>query len=296
MLSRLAAFTVLAPDLDAIERAYCGWLGLRCVARAAVDAAHARTWAAPQMAGRPSIVLQSAGGDGPLLRFIEQPPVPGHAPLRTHGWNAIEILVADPYALQEALRGSPFRVIVPPRAIPFDPDIHAMQVLGPAAELLYLTSLPGERRILDLPPARTAVDRPFIAILGGPDAAAILGFYAGQLRTPTLAPRPVAVQVLNEAYGLPPGHRIPLGVVKLPCDYLIEVDEYPPAAMPRPQRPGELPPGIGTVSFTVAALDALAVRWRHPPLALCGPPYDGARAAVTIGAAGEWIELIERRD
>ena len=123
--------------------------------------------------------------------------------------------------------------------------------------------------MFDLTPARHRVDRPFIAILGGPDMSAMLGFYAQELHTRVLPASLVNVLIVNDTYGLPADARIPLGIVKLPRDYLIEVDEYPVQSRPRARREGELPGGIAMVSFA----------------------YSGAPGRV-VGAAGEWLELV----
>jgi hypothetical protein len=47
------------------------------------------------------------------------------------------------------------------------------------------------------------------------------------------------------------------------------------------------------VTFVVDALPD-SLEYLAPPVALPKAPYHGRRAAVCIGAAGEWIELIER--
>jgi hypothetical protein len=47
------------------------------------------------------------------------------------------------------------------------------------------------------------------------------------------------------------------------------------------------------VSFVVERLPE-GLEYLAPPTVLPEAPYHGRRAAVAIGAAGEWIELIER--
>ena len=292
-LRRLAAFTLTAPDVAVVAQAYQHWLDYVIAGDTVVSAALAGAWNCPALAGRRMLLLHAAGAPQTTLRLQETPgPADQHA-LPGHGWNAMELLVRDPYALADELQGSPFRVIIPPRPLPFDADIHAMQVIGPAGELLYMTALPANKTILDLTAARSRVDRPFIAILGAPDAAAALSFYSQLLLTPVIAPSPTIVQIINESFGLPADHRVLLGIVKLPRDALIEVDGMPAAARPRPRRDGELPAGIAMVSFECASLDALSARWLQPARALQEAPYRGRRAAVAVGAAGEWIELIE---
>ena len=273
-LQRIAAFTLTTGDLDGTTAAYSRWLGYAGEDAGRVPARLAQAWGAPAVAGRRWARLRPArasGPDGPPgieLRFVQQEPI-ADAPLLGHGWNAVEILVEDPYALAQSFEGSPFRVVVAPRPLPFDPALHAMQVIGPAGELLYFTSLPRDRTLLDLSAATQRVDRPFIAILGVPDVGAVLRFYRERLQTPTIAPSPVNVRIINDSFGLGADAKVPMGIVKMPRDYLIEVDELPAHALPRARRSGELPQGVALVSFAYA-----------------GEP------GVVVGAAGEWIELL----
>ncbi len=294
-LQRLLCCTLTAPDADQAAQCYVDWLGYRIIERAAVSVALAQHWDAPLTAGRRCVVLAAPTGRDATLRFIEQPPAPPDSPLLAQGWNAVEILVEDPYELARSLAGSPFKVVVPPRPLPFDADIRAMQVIGPAGELLYLTALPANRVILDLHPARCRVDRPFITVLGTPQISAALDYFSRTLHTAVIAPSLVNVQIVNEQFGLPGDHRIPLGIVKLPKDYLVEVDEYPAATRPRVRPSGQLTPPIAMVSFECLSLDELKLPWRQRPSRLPDAPYLGRRAGVTVGPAGAWIELIEGR-
>jgi hypothetical protein len=54
-----------------------------------------------------------------------------------------------------------------------------------------------------------------------------------------------------------------------------------------------LPPAIALVSFGVDALPD-TLDYVSPPQALAQAPYNGRRAALAVGPAGELIELIER--
>ena len=276
-LQRIVGFTITAPDPVAAAEAYAQVFGWPVEAEGSVSRDEAFLWGAPATEGRRWLRLRPPGEPATWVRFVGQAAMPGQ-PLLSYGWNAMEVLVDDPYALARELEGTPFRVLIPPRPLPFDPALHAMQVIGPAGELLYCTSLPREREVFDLRAATHRVDRPFIAILGGPDADAMLGFYARTLGTRVIAPSPVLVKVVNDAFGLAPEARIPLGIVKLPRDWLIEVDGYPPQAGPRPRRAGELPPGIAMLTVALAATP--------------GAGYEGPLPARLEGAAGEWLELV----
>ncbi len=293
MLDFIVAVTLTAPDLDAAERAYGRWLEYATVERGRISEQIADVWGAPRMAGRRYVLMQPASGEPVYLRFVEQATVEGYAPLRTRGWNATEILVQDPDDLAARLGDSPFRIVGEPRPLSMNPDIRAMQVIGPANELLYLTRIPPGKSAFDLGSAKTGVDRVFIVVLGGADVASMLEFYRSRFGLSVREPSNARVGVLNEAYGFPPEHEIPLAIVRLPQSFLIEVDGYPAEAIERPVRPGELPPGMAMVSFEVAELDGLELEFMHPPRNFANAPYDGRRAAVTRGAAGELIELIE---
>ena len=273
-LNRLAGFTITATDPATAASHYVAHLGYVVCDQGIITSVKAEQWRTPNMTGRHYVELHVPASTGPdcFVRFVEQAPFPG-MPLLGHGWNAMEVLCQNPYELAKDFAGSPFRVVIPPRPLPFDPDLHAMQVIGPAGELIYFTSLPTHKALLDLRPAEQRVDEPFIAILGGPNIEAMLGFYRTRLLTTTLPPAPVNVRIINDEFALGDDARVPLGIVKLPRFHLIEVDEHPSASQPRPRREGELPPGIAMVSFDVG-------RTRSPE-----------RVQVVLGAAGEWLEL-----
>jgi hypothetical protein len=229
------------------------------------------------------------------LRFIEdrdakQPP----PSLTTHGWAATELLTTDPDELARRLENSPFKVIGPPKDLyPSDKAPRAMQVQGPEGETLYMTRpIPGGSRY-DLGVAETFVDRTFIVVVGGPSMAELRRFYGETLGLAAGEPTPFVIGVLARANNLPPETTFPLAVVPLSPGHLIELDEYPPNTGPRPVRRGALPPRMAMVSFLATDPDRLPVKWRKPLRAVSATPYAGRRVGVTVGPAGEWIEVVE---
>jgi catechol 2,3-dioxygenase-like lactoylglutathione lyase family enzyme len=122
---------------------------------------------------------------------------------------------------------------------------------------------------------------------------AMQAFYRDVLGLPVTPARPSRVEVLNEAWGYDEEHQIPLGIAQLPKDFLVELDEYPAAALPRTTPDGELPPGMAMVTFAVRSLDGLAARAVAGPSELSGAPYAGRRAVLLRGGAGELVELVE---
>ncbi len=294
MLKYIATVTLIVNQLAAVERPYQAELGYQPVHRGVVPAEQAALWAAPGLAGHRFVILQPASGSPVYLRMIEDaaaaPPEAG----TTFGSNAIENLVHDPDALVRQFASSAFTVIGPPKDLWQAPDApRAMQALGPARELLYFTRVIPSGFRIPMTPAATPVDRVFIMVVGGPSMAALQDFYGRALGLPVGKAAAWQITTLSRALGLPATTTYPLAVAPLPRDFLIELDEYPAPATPRPLRPGALPAGPAMVSFGVADLDDFDLPWRAPPARIAEFPYNGQEAAVTVGPAGEWLELVE---
>jgi hypothetical protein len=70
----------------------------------------------------------------------------------------------------------------PPAALSFSDQIRAMQVAGPAGELIYFTEVSGDRcRASQLPAATHQVNQCFVMINAVTDIQRSIAFYAGQL-------------------------------------------------------------------------------------------------------------------
>lgn len=297
MFKSIAIVTLLVRSLAPVESAYEDHLGYETVRRGTLSPELSGTWGTPGMAGRDFILMQPASGAEVYLRFVQMPrDMEDAPPLTTHGWNATELLVQDPDALAGQLRDSPFRVIGPPADLTPGPDApRAMQVVGPAGELLYLTRIIPGGTAFDLGEARVPVDRVFITVVAGPSLPALRDYYGGQLGLPLSDNLYWPIEVLARAHRLPLDTPFPLAVAILPRHYLVELDEYPRTAVPRARPDDLLPAGMAMVSFTVDSLAAPpeGIEWRQPPRAIADFPYRGRRVAVTVGPAGELLEVIE---
>jgi hypothetical protein len=211
------------------------------------------------------------------------------------------MLVEDPHALAArfAMPGSPFRVIGSPEPLASNPSIVAMQTIGPAGELNYFTRLPPGGGTFVKTPASRFVDRSFILVLGGPAMAAMQSFYREVLALSVTEAYRSPVGVLQVAHGLPASADTPLALVPLSPRFALELDEYPATAVPRPQRAGDLPPGLAMVSFLAdppaAETDLRDLPWLKPPAPRTEAPYAGRRTGVLRGAAGEWLEIVLAR-
>jgi len=293
MLGPIRAVTTTAADLDQVERAYSRFLGYRTAERGHIAPETAASWGAPKAAGRPYLAMIPESGEPTYLRFVEQPLPDDFRPLTSFGWNATEIVVQNSDLLAERLRDSPFQILFPPRELDGIPDIRAMQVMGPAHEILYLTWIKRKVTGFDLPIARSFVDRCFITVVGGRDMEAMRSFYrdafGNQPRDATMA----RISVLSKANGLDPETKHGLATVPLGGGSLIEIDQYPTVARPRVGQPGELPPGMAIVTFEHPLLDSRNGHFITAPAPARLPPYRDHRTATLVGAAGELIELIE---
>jgi hypothetical protein len=286
--------TISTTDLDGLVGTYERCLAYGVVERGTVPPAQAASWGAPAVAGRRYALLSPAGRGDAFLRFVESRRPEGYVPFRHLGWNAAEHIVQNCDSLGECLQHSPFEIIGPPADLSFSDQIRAMQVRGPADEVLYLTQIKSKLPIFDTPDARFPVDRVFIMILGGRSMTELQDWYAAKLGVPRAPEIPSKISVLAHAYGHSPETLYSIAALPLPGQAFIEADAMPAGVLPRPCLPGELPPAIAMVTFEVDALpDGLA--WLAPPARHGGLANGDGTSAVCVGPAGELIELVTRR-
>jgi len=285
--------TIGATDLAPIEEWYTTWLGYRVVERGDISADLANSWGTPNMVGRAYILMQPESGVDVFIRAVETDGVAGYRPMTTFGWNAFEIIVDDVYALSEKLQRSPFEIVGGPESIVEGSTIHAVQVIGPSQEVLYLTQQtdPMDTR---LPDPVSFVDRPFIMVLSGPDVSAIEHFYGTQFAVTARPRTDYVIAIIARALGLAEDYLFPMGFLTLGAPgHFIELDGYPETASPRPRSDGQLPPGNALVSFSVKQLDGLDLNFISSPVSATSLAYGEQRSATFIGPAGELTELIE---
>lgn len=293
MLQLILMITLGAPNPGLMEQAYSHWLNYRVVDRGEVPADLAAAWGARRMAHREYVTMQPASGAKIYLRFVQVDPMPGYVPMRTTGWNAIESFVQDPDRLARRLStaGSPFKIEGQPRPLGPNSPIRAMQVLGPAQEILYFTHVPNQPG--EPPHARTRVDRPFVLVLGSTNLSATRDFYHRLGAITSDRTMQARITVLNEAFGFEVNTTHPITMARVSPQYSIEMDGYPASATERSTRPGELPASIAMVSFEVHSLDAMKSSLLASPKRVSQFPYAGRRVAVVRGPAGELLELVE---
>jgi hypothetical protein len=288
MLRSVSSVTFSVDRFDASTFALESALGYCCVQQGNVSPEQAAFWSAPDVAGNRFAVFAPDSGEHVTLRLIESDATPGYAPLRTFGWNAAELHVADVHELARRLHDSPFEILGGPRDLLNNGSVVALQARGPSDEVLYLTQVNGEIMQRSYGKTESAVGRVFIVVLGCSDMDATRGFYS-KLTRATPRPRKFAIRVLAAAHGLDPmTTKFPIASAVLKKQFRIELDGYPDTATSRPVTPGHLPPGLAIVSFDVASLDEVE--------GAIAQTVDSRRAAMLRGPDGELLELTEASD
>ncbi len=287
-LDRIEMVTVACAEPGAVAYAYQCYLHYRQVAAGQVSTQLAQLWQRDALAGAPCLLLAPAAAGRHFVRLIQVDADPEYQPFSAAGWSAAEILVNDVDRLARALDGSPFTLVGAPADLSFTDKIRACQVLGPAAEALYLTQIKGDIPGFDLPRARQAVEHCFVTILATASLSTSMAYYRarfGVAEAPVIEAR---ITLMSAAFDLPRErlHRLAALTLGDPA-YLLEMDELPPDCAPRQRRPGLLPSGIAMVSFNCTG---------HPhhntTVTLSEPPYHGRPTGFCTGPSGELLELI----
>ena len=293
-LQRIEMVTHCVPVLDDCIAAYRDLLGFRVVDKGHITAVLCKVWDTPAMAGMRYALLQPASGAEVYLRFIETGNAGGYWPPVTQGWIATEMLATDPDALKLQLEGTAFKRIGGPADLYSAPkSARAMQMAGPAGELMYFTRiLPGGSRF-GLKGAKSFVDRPFIMVVGCESMERLQDFYGNQLGLRITVSVPFTIAQMSCVLGADLRTTYPVSLAHIPGrSFLLELEEFPAHLQRRTRPDGCLPEGLAMVSFGSANLDSLHLQYRATPEAVNLEPYNGRKLAVVEGPAGEWLELL----
>lgn len=299
--------TLIVRQLEPVAQAYRA-LGLSPTAEPmSVDPAQAQAWGHPMLQNcrQQMLATQAQGGAAaPLLRLIEHPNARPRPTRFSQGWLALEILVRDVDALAAHLSAaqasatgaitgvrtcvasddsSPgFDIVGPPADLDVSPAIRAMQLVGPAGEMLYLTQVKAPVPPFDIPlssslaPSSPALGPLFIAVLSTPSRSATLAACA-PLRPRQILQFDTKITVLNRALGHDITRRWPVATAQWAGASLFEIDEVAdPQVTAAPLATDALPCGLAWVTMVV-------------PAALSATLPPGRLFAVSPGA---WVETV----
>ena len=289
----IRAATLTSSDIDRSIDWYSRWLDYECIEDSVFPEEVADGWNAAGAAGKRQAVLRPASGRNVYLRFIEQAPHPDYEPLKTLGWNAIEICTQDTDAVNARMVESPFTIIGPPKKIAGLDSIYPMQVMGPDREVLYLTQINDDLPEYDLPRAQSLIDSLFILVTGSDDMERELNWLRDIVGLSPGRSMAINYTMINKAYGLPDGTQHTLATVKHERDCFLEVDQYPSEATQRPRHEGTLYPGIAAATFQHPDFDAVLTRSGASALSPPGIIYGGKRAFSLTSPDGTLYEIVE---
>jgi hypothetical protein len=248
--------TLIVGHMQPVLAAYIA-LGLTCTQHGVVSVQQAQAWGHMALSGMPWQALAIAVDAPPVLRLIE---VPGTRPRPTrfsHGWMALEILVRDVDALAQRLPIAGFEVAGPPADLDVSPHIRAMQLVGPAGEMLYLTQVRAPVPPFQLPLSVALahdIGPLFIGVLSTPSRAATLQACAA-LQPSACLSFDTKITVLNRAWGEALDKRWPVATAQLAGDCLFEIDEVAAAGPALASTAGTLPAGLAWLTASGNADD-----------------------------------------
>ncbi|MFN2098494.1 VOC family protein [Altererythrobacter sp. MF3-039] len=284
---------VAVPDIDTALEDYRERLGFELVEDGWVGEELAGSWGCPGNAKSRMVTLRPSSGAHCFYRLVEQPIPESFVPTTTYGWGSYEITCLDVFGWPDRIAGGGFDIVGEPKEIPGMPYFVAMQVHGTGKEMLYFNEVRSNTPTSDLPKAGSQMDHIFIVILATPDRESTVEWYRTKLGLDEGETYVIAYSMINNAFGLPPETQSSITMVQKDRMPIVEVDDFPDQAKPRPRADGQLPPGNSLVSLAVKDLDACDLKWIEAPALRDGAIYAGKRSATTLGPAGELLELVE---
>lgn len=291
LLGPVVGATLLAPHLKFASHCYQSGMGYTLVREEVVSQQMCELWNTPRLLNSPVHVLAAANGHA-WLRIVEDKQCQPTKPLKTHGWMALEVNVANVDVIRKEIDTTVFKVIGEPAYLQISDAIKAMQVIGPCDEVSYITQIDKPVPPFGLPMTTARTGSLFIPVLCTPNRDASLAFYES-LNQVTGLKFNTKVTVLNNAWGHDIEHQYPVATIQLGGQCLFEIDQVP-QAQSAVTNSGSLPSGIAMVTCMVDDLAFAAKQLALPVCEIHNAYYPTAKAILAKGPAGELIELVER--
>ncbi|HVB46697.1 MAG TPA: hypothetical protein VNF47_28860 [Streptosporangiaceae bacterium] len=276
--------------MNGAATAYRRLFGAAVAAAARLPPALAEAWGAPGAAGVPVRLLTAASGGG-LIRLVHSAGTSAQ-PFRCTGWAASEWAVADVDVMTRRASQVGFTVLVEPGPVGAGGHLRALQASGAGGEGIYLTEITSVPPGFRLPSGRGSHGVLYGAVLGAADLPAARGFFEDGFEVTRVTDHPLPVRAINLVHSLPAGTRHRVSTLQLGGRAILEIDQYPVSATPRPRNPGEVPPGIVAMTFLAGCLPAAA---GHLLPARPEPPYLGRPAWSRELPDGGVLEVVAAR-
>lgn len=248
-LGKIAAVTISTSDLNKMVEVYQEFLRYRVTKSGQITAKESSAWGAENLTNADYVVMQPEKSDDFSFRFIHQPDQSNYIAFKSVGWNAAELIVEDVDGLAVQLENSPFKIIGSPADLSFTKDIRAMQVMGPANEILYLTQFKNKVPEFDSPKPRCSVDQTFIVVLAGKSLDEMQGYFQANFKLPKATVIESRIRSISRVFNFPADTKYKAAALALKDQSMIELDELPKEGNNRLSLDGYLPAGIAMVSF-----------------------------------------------
>ena len=290
-IKRIKMATISVPDIKFFEECYVNWLNYKVVDRSKVDKLMCNSWGLHKLINSEFILLSPESGDDVFIRAIQNPLINQFPPFTYLGWNAIELVVSDVNVAYEKLKHSPFEVIGVPKKISPKSSIKAMQVLGPAQEVLYLTSTSMDRQAINHPEPNCLFGRIFIVVMAVNNLQKDKIYYLQKMMLESQGNLSIPVDILSSAQNKDQNYRYNISVLTmLERGNKIELDEYDRKYSINKIRSDNFPQGISMITFEVNDIDEFNLNFFDIPREI----YPGFKSAVFLGPNDERWELLSK--
>ena len=290
-LGPVVGATLLTSDIQKASAHYQSGMGYTLAREEQVTQQLCDLWRTPRLLGNP-MQLFSGDNEHQWLRLIEDKNCAATLPLKTQGWMALEVNVANVDIIHQDIDKSAFTIIGEPAYLQISDAIKAMQVIGPCNEVSYITQIDKPVPPFSLPMTTARLGSLFIPVLCTQDRDASLAFYEALNQFSGLK-FDTKVTVLNNAWGHDIEHQYPVATLQLAGNCLFEIDEVCEAS-PLTRNPGSLPSGISMITCMVDDVSRIARHYKVPLSHIENAYYPSTKVIMLNGPAGELIELVER--
>ncbi|MBL42672.1 MAG: hypothetical protein CMM49_08450 [Rhodospirillaceae bacterium] len=296
-LGEIIGATIITPDIEETIKPYIEIFEYHVISNSIISDQLADLWNTKAHLKSESKIIAPKNRTYPWIRFIQAIEIADYKAMTSYGWHSLEINVQSVNEIPNKLANSNLKIIGEPHQLGMSKSIRAMQVIGYAKEVLYLTEIPNDGSVNHLPIAENFIDKIFIVPLGTSNMDETREWYLKNFPNIKrgLEARDIKMPLISNALAIDPNTKCSICTIRLPNKSSIEIDDYPDAASKRDFLPNSLPPGVSIVSFEVDSLDKVKVPFISEKSVIMDSPYSNSRVGVIRGSASEIIELVERK-